>query len=371
MVEESAPVHGVSPACRVLAVSRAGVYRRRQRLKAPALVRRRPPSPRAYTAEEQRRILQVVNSERFRDRSVRQVVFTSQDDGVYLASPRTVYRMLGREGASRERRDQLVHPVYPRPELLATRPNQVWSWDITKLLTFQKWTYFYLYVLLDIFSRYVVGWLLAHAESATLASELIAEACRKQGISPGQLTVHADRGSSMRSKTVAQLLSDLGVQKTHSRPHVSNDNPFSEAQFKTLKYCPEFPGRLGSIQEGRVFGQRFFSWYNNEHRHSGIAYLTPAQLHHGKAQEILDARHRVITTAALQHRERFVRGLPKRIEAPSAVWINPPRETLALQDALQPAISASAIPEAGPLETTPSLSTLIAIGQRNLTPASH
>ena len=323
-MEESAPVHGVSPACRVLAVSRAGVYRRRQRFQAPVPVRGRPASPRAYSAEQQRGILEVVNSERFRDSSVRQVVFTCQDEGLYLASPRTVYRMLDRQGACRERRNQLIHPVYPRPELLATRPNQVWSWDITKLLTFQKWTYLYLYVLLDIFSRYVVGWLLAHAESATLASELIAESCRKQGISPGQLTAHADRGSSMRSRTVAQLLSDLGVEKTHSRPHVSNDNPFSEAQFKTLKYRPEFPGRFGSIQEGRVFGQRSFSWYNNEHHHSGIAYLTPAQVHYGRAQEILDARHRVITAAASQHRERFVHGLPKRIEAPSAVWINPP-----------------------------------------------
>ena len=324
MVEEAAPAHGVSPACRALAVSRAGVYRRRRRLGEPVAVPRHSPPARSYALEERRQILEVVNSERFRDSSVRQIVFTCQDEGLYLASPRTVYRMLERVGARGERRNHLVHPVYPRPELLATRSNQVWSWDITKLLTFQKWTYLYLYVLLDIFSRYVVGWLLAHAESATLASELIAESCRKQGISPGQLTAHADRGSSMRSRTVAQLLSDLGVEKTHSRPHVSNDNPFSEAQFKTLKYRPEFPGRFGSIQEGRAFGQRFFSWYNNEHHHSGIAYLTPAQVHYGRAQEILDARHRVITAAASQHRERFVHGLPKRIEAPSAVWINPP-----------------------------------------------
>jgi putative transposase len=323
-VEEAAPVHGVSPACRVLAVSRAGVYRRRQRLEAPVAVRGRPVSPRAYSAQQRRGILEVVNSERFRDSSVRQIVFTCQDEGLYLASPRTVYRMLEREGACRERRNHLIHPVYPRPELLATRSNQVWSWDITKFLTFQKWTYLYLYVLLDIFSRYVVGWLLAHAESATLASELIGQSCRKQGICPGQLTVHADRGSSMRSRTVAQLLSDLGVEKTHSRPHVSNDNPFSEAQFKTLKYRPEFPDRFGSIQQGRVFSQRFFPWYNNEHRHSGIAYLTPAQVHYGRAQQILDARHRVITAAALHHRQRFVHGLPKPIQAPSAVWINPP-----------------------------------------------
>jgi putative transposase len=371
MVEEAAPAHGVSPACRALAVSRAGVYRRRRRLRESVAAPRRAPPVRAYALDERRQILEVVNSERFRDSSVRQIVFTCQDEGLYLASPRTVYRMLERVGASRERRNHLIHPVYPRPELLATRSNQVWSWDITKLLTFQKWTYLYLYVLLDIFSRYVVGWLLAHAESATLASELIAESCRKQGISPGQLTVHADRGSSMRSRTVAQLLSDLGVEKTHSRPHVSNDNPFSEAQFKTVKYRPEFPGRFGSIQEGRVFGQRFFSWYNNEHHHSGIAYLTPAQLHYGRAREILDARHRVISAAALQHPERFVHGLPKLIETPSAVWINPPGQKSALQDALQRAISPSAIPWAGPPKAIPTLSTLTLPDQPNLTPASH
>ena len=371
MVEEAAPAHGVSPACRALAVSRAGVYRRRRRLRESVAAPRRAPPARAYALDERRQILEVVNSERFRDSSVRQIVFTCQDEGLYLASPRTVYRMLERVGASRERRNHLIHPVYSRPELLATRSNQVWSWDITKLLTFQKWTYLYLYVLLDIFSRYVVGWLLAHAESATLASELIAESCRKQGISPGQLTVHADRGSSMRSRTVAQLLSDLGVEKTHSRPHVSNDNPFSEAQFKTVKYRPEFPGRFGSIQEGRVFGQRFFSWYNNEHHHSGIAYLTPAQLHYGRAREILDARHRVISAAALQHPERFVHGLPKLIETPSAVWINPPGEKSALQDALQRAISPSAIPWAGPPKAIPTLSTLTLPDQQTVTPASH
>ncbi|MGH7868071.1 MAG: IS3 family transposase [Candidatus Dormibacteraceae bacterium] len=331
MVEEEAPNHGVAPACRVLEVARAGIYRRRQRLRAlPRLDGRRKASPRAYTAHERDAILQVVNSPRFCDASVRQAVYTCQDEGLYLASPRTLYRFLQREGQSRERRNQLIHPVYQRPELLATRPNQVWSWDITRLLTFQKWTYLYLYVLLDIFSRYVVGWLMAPAESATLGSELIAQACHKQGISPGQLTIHADRGSAMRSKTVALLLSDLGVVKTHSRPHVSNDNPFSESQFKTLKYCPQFPDRFNSIQQGRLFGQSFFSWYNNQHRHSGIAYLTPSQVHYGQAQEILDARRRIVTAAATRHPERFVGGLPKRIEAPCAVWINPPNPPASL-----------------------------------------
>jgi putative transposase len=327
IVEEAVPAHGVAPACRVLEVARASLYRRRVRLRSRIVSAQRPPSPRAYTPPERQGILEVVNSPRFQDASVRQIVYTCQDEGQYIGSVRTVYRVLEDVDACRERRNQLIHPVYSRPELLATRPNQVWSWDITKLLTFQAWTYLFLYVLLDTFSRYVVGWLLAHAESATLAAELIAESCRKQGISPGQLTVHADRGSSMRSKTVAQMLSDLSVARTHSRPHVSNDNPFSEAQFKTLKYCPQFPDRFGSIQQGRAFGQEFFPWYNNEHRHSGIAYLTPAQVHYGRAQEVLDARHRLLLAAAARHPERFVRGAPKRIEAPSAVWINPPAPT--------------------------------------------
>src|SRR5450830_1986307 len=317
-------MHGVSPACRALSVSRAGVYRRRRRLRGPVAVPRRAPPARAYALEERRQILEVVNSERFRDSSVRQIVFTCQDEGLYLASPRTVYRMLERVGAGGERRNHLIHPVYPRPELLATRPNQVWSWDITKLLTFQKWTYLYLYVLLDIFSRYVVGWLLAHAESATLASELIAESCRKQGISPGQLTAHADRGSSMRSRTVAQLLSDLGVEKTHSRPHVSNDNPFSEAQFKTLKYRPEFPDRFQSLEHAKEFCTDFFAWYNNEHRHSGVGMHTPANVHHALAGAVHEAPAGVLTAAFVAHPERFVRHAPRPLAFPSTSWINEP-----------------------------------------------
>lgn len=325
IVEEESSRHGVAPCCRTLEVPRASFYRWRYRKRHPALVRRRPAPARAHSRGERQEVLSVLNSERFRDVSVPEVLYTCLEEGRYLASPSTAYRLLKQEGASGERRNQLIHPVYPRPELLATRPNQVWSWDITKILTFEKWTYIYLYVLMDIFSRYVVGWLMAPAESATLARELIAESYRKQAIRPRSLTVHADRGSSMRSKTVAQLLCDLDIRKTHSRPHVSNDNPFSESQFKTMKYCPIFPGRVGSIQEGRSFGHRFFPWYNNQHRHSGIAYLTPAQLHYGKAQQVLDARHRLLLDAAARHPERFVHGAPKRLLAPSAVWINPPR----------------------------------------------
>jgi len=250
---------GIRTACCALALPRANFYR----WKNPKEKTSRPAPPLGLSEKERGSVLTVLHEERFVDRAPYEIYAALLDERRYLCSIRTMYRILEQADELKERRRQVCRPHYAKPELLATGPNQVWSWDITKLLTFQKWTYLYLYVLLDIFSRYVVGWLLAHAESATLASELIAESCRKQGISPGQLTVHADRGSSMRSRTVAQLLSDLGVEKTHSRPHVSNDNPFSEAQFKTVKYRPEFPGRFGSIQEGRVFGQRFFSWYNN------------------------------------------------------------------------------------------------------------
>ena len=192
-----------------------------------------------------------------------------------------MYRILAEQGEVRERRNQLRHPNYRKPELLAEAPNQVWSWDITKLRGPVKWTYYYLFVILDIFSRYVTGWMLAHRESAELARRLIVESCRKQGIEPGQLTIHADRGSSMRSKSVALLLADLGVTKTHSRPHVSNDNPYSESQFKTLKYCPQFPRRFGSIEDARLFCRNFFDYYNLEHRHSGIGLMTPAVVSSG------------------------------------------------------------------------------------------
>ena len=235
-----------------------------------------------------------------------------------------MYRILRAECGVRERRDQLRHPSYSKPELLATTPNQVWSWDITKLLGPAKWTYFYLYVILDIFSRYVVGWTLAHRESGTLAQQLIAETCAKQAIVPGQLTVHADRGSSMRSNLVAQLLADLGVTKTHSRPYVSDDNPFSESQFRTMKYRPEFPDRFGSIQDARVFCRTFFDWYNTQHHHSGIGLHTPHNVHHGLAEALNDARRLTLSEAHSTHPERFVGKPPEPPPLPGAVWINPP-----------------------------------------------
>jgi putative transposase len=265
-----------------------------------------------------------LHEERFQDRSPAAVYATLLDEGEYHCSIRTMYRLLEEHGEVRERRDQLTHPPYQKPELMATAPNQLWSWDITKLLGPAKWTYFYLYVILDVFSRYVTGWMVAYRESAELAKRLIEESCKKQHIQPGQLTLHADRGTSMRSKPVALLLADLGITKTHSRPHVSDDNPFSESQFRTLKYRPEFPDRFGCIQDSRAFCQSFFRWYNQEHRHSGVGLLTPATVHYGQAENVLRQRQEVLDVAYQLHPERFVGSAPKPPAPPSEVWINKP-----------------------------------------------
>jgi putative transposase len=244
-----------------------------------------------------------------------------------------MYRILDAAGEVRERRDQARHPDYKKPELLATGPNQVWSWDITKLRGPLKWSYFHLYVILDIFSRYVVGWMVSTHESAVLAERLIKESILKQGIERNQLTLHADRGSSMKSKTVAQLLADLGVAKSHSRPHVSDDNPYSESQFKTMKYSPEFPDRFGSLEDSRAFCRRFFPWYNDEHHHTGIGLLTPAMVHFGRAAEVIEKRRTVLEAAYREHPERFFNGIPKPQDLPAAAWINKPDHNLKIQEA--------------------------------------
>jgi putative transposase len=318
------PVLGTSAACRALSASGAGVYRRRaprpRRNQAP-----RQPSPRALSDSERAAVLEVLHSERFVDRAPAEVYATLLDDGTYLASERTMYRILAANKEVRERRDQLRHPTYAKPELLATAPNEVWSWDITKLLGPVKWAYYYLYVLLDIFSRYVVGWMVAHREAADLAKRLIADSIAKQEVVPGTLTVHADRGTSMRSKPVALLMSDLGVTKSHSRPHVSNDNPFSESQFRTLKYRPEFPDRFGCIEDSRGFCQSFFSWYNDEHRHSSLGLHTPASVHYGTATGIREQRAMVLAAAYTAHPERFIRSIPTPPTLPTEVWINKPQ----------------------------------------------
>jgi putative transposase len=257
-----------------------------------------------------------------------------------------MYRILEDATGVRERRNQLRHPAYTAPQLLATRPNEVWSWDITRLLGPEKWTYYYLYVILDIFSRYVVGWMLAHRESADLASRLLRESLSNQGVSPGELIVHSDRGPSMTSHNVAQLLAQLGVVKSHSRPHVSNDNPFSESQFKTMKYRPEFPARFGGYEDALSFCRDFFTWYNEEHYHEGVGMLTPATVHYGQAEQVLAARHEVLQAAYAKHPERFVRGCPQRQQPPVAVWINPPERTAADDKKRPPATNCPRRPEA-------------------------
>jgi putative transposase len=319
---------GVVSACQALTIPRASYYRAtgaREPSEEPA---RRPTPARALSPEERSRVRETLNSERFCDVAPAAVHATLLDEGLYVCSTRTMYRILADEGQVRERRDQLRHPAYAKPELLAVRPNEVWSWDITKLRGPVKWTYYYLYVILDIFSRYVTGWMVASRESGALAKRLIDDTCTKQGICPGTLTLHADRGSSMKSKPVALLLSDLGVTKTHSRPHTSNDNPYSEAQFKTLKYRPEFPRRFGSIEDARVFCQEFFRWYNTVHRHSGIGYMTPETVHYGRAADITQARQFTLLDAFAAHPERFVNKVPRPPEVPLAVWINKPEKVL-------------------------------------------
>ncbi len=326
-VAELASDVGTSAACQALCMPRASYYRDGRKTSAPAVSASRPSPARALRPGERDVVLACLHEERFQDRSPAAVYATLLDEGEYHCSIRTMYRLLDEQGEVRERRDQLTHPPYQKPELMSTASNQLWSWDITKLLGPVKWTYFYLYVLLDVFSRYVTGWMVAYRESAELAKRLIEESCKKQDIQPGQLTLHADRGTSMRSKPVALLLADLGVTKTHSRPHVSDDNPFSESQFRTLKYRPEFPDRFGCIQDSRAFCQSFFRWYNEEHRHSGIGLLTPAAVHYGQAENVLRQRQKVLDVAYQRHPERFVRSAPKPPAVPSKVWINKPIST--------------------------------------------
>jgi putative transposase len=321
--EELAVSLGAKLACEALGVPRSSLYRRRR----PPVERKPKPRPtpaRALSSAEKGQVRDVLNSERFRDRAPREVYASLLDEGLYHCCWRTMYRILAEQAQVRERRNQLRHPAYAKPELMATAPNQVWSWDITKLRGPWKGVYYYLYVILDIFSRYVVGWMMAEREVATLAEQLIGETCTKQGIDRGSLTIHADNGSAMTSKSLAVLLADLGVAKSHSRPHVSNDNPFSEAQMKTLKYHPSYPDRFGCLLDARAWGRDFFDWYNNEHHHTSLALLTPADVHCGRSAVMLGKRQAVLQQAYEAHPERFVRGAPKPLDLPAAVWINPP-----------------------------------------------
>lgn len=314
---------GVAPACRALGVSRSTFYRRAR--PAPDPRQPRPKPVRALSETERKRVEDTLASPRFVDRSPAEVAATLLDEGRYLCSERTMYRILQANHPVRERRNQRVHPSYAKPELVAAAPNQVWSWDITRLLGPQAWTYYYLYVLLDIFSRYAVGWMVADRENSALAQNLIEETCLKHGVEPETLTLHSDRGSPMTARGTAQLLAKLGVVRSLGRPRVSDDNPYSEAQFKTLKYHPTFPDRFPGQDAAIDFCRTFFPWYNTEHRHAGIAMLTPATVHHGRAQVALEHRQRVLDEAWLSHPERFVGGPPQHPPLPEAVWINKPK----------------------------------------------
>lgn len=316
---------GIAVACAALGVARASFYRARRGLAQKVAANRTRPVPaRALDAAERVAVIEVLHQERFADLSVREVYAGLLDDGRYLCSIATMYRLLRALGQSRERRAQRRHPRYAMPRLVATAPNQVWSWDITKLGGPVKWLYFSLYVVLDIFSRYVVGWLVAERESHQLAGRLIAQSMAKQGATPGTLTVHSDRGPSMQAKPLVQLLADLGVTRSLSRPRVSNDNPFSESQFKTLKYCPTFPARFGSLEDARAFCRQFFTWYNYEHHHSGLGLLTPHAVHYALAAALLAGRQAVLEQAFKAHPQRFVHGRPRVLRPPTKVWINPP-----------------------------------------------
>jgi len=321
-VSELATQIGVKSACEVLNVSRSRIYRQRQPKTGTAP---RPTPSHGLSEQERRQVRETLNSERFMDQAPRQVYASLLDEGQYLCHWRTMYRILAAHDEVRERRLIRRHPVYQKPELLATGSNQVWSWDITYLRGAATWIHYPLYTVLDIFSRYVVGWMIAEVESSELAKQLIAETARKQGIQPDQLTLHADNGSPMKGKPLSQLLVDLGITKSHSRPHTSDDNPFSEAQFKTMKYRSDYPDRFGSIDDARTWARSFFAWYNDVHYHSGLNLLTPASVHYGEAGAVQAQRQSVMAAAFAAYPARFRQGVPIVKAAPTAVWINPPK----------------------------------------------
>ncbi len=307
-------------ACNALRISRASLYRSRQ----PVRKRTVGLHPRALSGIERAEVISTLNNSPFIDCAPAAVYAKLLEDGVYMCSVSTMYRLLHAEKAVRERRDQRRRPHYSPPQLLAVKPNQVWSWDISKLLGPGKWEYFHLYVMLDIFSRYVVGWMVCERESGSLAEQLIATSCQRQDVDPHQLTIHSDNGPAMISKPVVELLHSLDVMKTVSRPYVSNDNPYSEAHFKTLKYRPCFPRRFGCIQDARLHLRKFFAWYNMEHRHSALGYMTPISIHDGTAAVLQSTRAAVLEAAFRAHPARFVRGVPKPPSLPVAAWINKP-----------------------------------------------
>ena len=343
-VEELAQAIPVTAACQAFGFARSSLYRLRQEPTSKNETSKSHAHHRALSESERAQVLDTLHSERFQDSPPRQVWATLLDEGKHLCSVSTMYRLLKEQGESQERRDQRTLPAYARPELLAIAPNQLWSWDITWLRGPQRLDYYYLYVILDVFSRYVVGWMIAEVESADLAQRLIAESCRKWAIQPDTLTIHADRGAPMTSKAVAQLLEDFGVSKSHSRPYNSNDNPFSEAQFKTMKYRPDYPDRFDDLTQARGWAVPFFDWYNNDHRHTSLGLMTPQMVYFGQSAQVTQQRTQVLQTAYECHPERFVNGIPQPPLLPEAVWINPPRPQpaqpvpvgLTVDDAVQP-----------------------------------
>jgi putative transposase len=324
VVNDLAVQVGVKTACEALGVPRSSRYAARR----PRPVKERPPAPsppRALTVEDKASVRATLNSDRFADQAPREVYATLLDEGTYLCSVPTMYRILRENQEVRERRNQLRHPAYAKPRVVARAPNQAWTWDIAKLPGPAKWLSFCLYVVLDLFSRFVVGWLIAEQERAALAEPLIAESCARQGIAPGQLTIHSDRGGPMTAKPLALLYADLGIAQSLARPRTPDDNPFSEAQFKTVKYHPTFPDRFGGLLDARIWGQKLFAWYNYEHHHTALGLMTPAAVHFGQAPALFRARQQVLAAAYAAHPQRFVRGLPLPPAPPSEVWINPPQ----------------------------------------------
>ncbi len=325
MIEQHHNQTGIEPLCQALDVPKASFYRSRTRADSKARAMAVPPKHALSEAETQS-VLDLLHSERFRDLPPTQVYPILLEEGRYMCSTRTMYRILEAHQEVKERRNQRQHPPAPKPQLEATGPRQLWSWDITKLKGPAKWHHYYLYVILDVYSRFVVGWLLAEAESAELAEILITTTCQREGIEPEQLGLHSDRGPAMQSKTIAQLLKDLEVAQTFARPYTPNDNAYSEAQFKTFKYRPGFPEYFASLAEARAWVQAFVHWYNYQHYHSALGLLTPAVVHHGQAQQVQTQRRQVLTTAYQAHPERFVGGQPQMAELPASVWINRPPE---------------------------------------------
>jgi putative transposase len=322
LVEDFAePRVSIAAACSSLGVSRATLYRGTQPA-LPPTVREYAPSPRRLGDDERQAIVDAMHSEEFVDQPPMEMFAKLLSRGVYLASIRTIYRVLAELGESKERRNQRLPHPYVKPSLTATGPNQVWTWDITKLATLEKGVFLHAYVIIDLFSRYVVGWMVAAKECKHLAAQLFAEAVARHSIEPG-LTVHADRGAAMKSDTLAQLLATLGVDQSFSRPHVSDDNAFSEAQFKTLKYQPDYPGFFATLLHARGWLESFFGWHNDEHHHSGLALFTPADVFFGRFMAVHAARQDALDAAHARHPERFPNGPPKAALPPAKVHINP------------------------------------------------